>query len=829
MLQNTLSALLQSVASRYAELSPSDVGIGLRGGRLVVDDVQLRADTFNGPHIPFHVLEGRAGRLRVNVPWSALTDAPVQLYLENVHLIAGPKHSYPDPAAHPSKRSSKRSSASAPHWHQTNVGRLLFNVSVEMYGIKVEYRDPHCVGIISVASLHAYSAGPEWQRRFASLTSALDPNSPHATAVTMRKLVRLGGVHWVMIPRTNNAAEQPSTDPPQAPPASPRYEHRRMDLQSYESRAPILDGIPISVKVLLHSGTAQIDDQFIPGLHAEIHVDIEDPSVNLTARQIKWIDNIVKAGFGLGAVSNHPPSKSHPARSAVPTPKRRRPQPPSDTKQSSAPTSEGINEDDTDRSEAEGSVGANEELLISSQLEKELAHQLRKSRSNFSENSSRKHEAQYAEQPLQEHDEDSHEEYEEDDLIIVQDPNSSEEHDAPPQRGGLRSFWQAIVSENADDTVDDAAIVLGLANGHAPDEEDTDTTPEAEDGVEAEHQFAREAVNAAAEAGGLTLQLVLRTPDHQAWQKVKKLEEELEEEKKLRTSLEDAERILRESEQRVQDSETLAQKLRDRNEALVKELQDLEQMTSQAGKNKDAMIRQMEAALVKAEKNLQAMLQAKFKKDANSAITKSIQVNTYQEEVDVKPVFKKQSSTLQEGDAEKQVPKNPEKASGTQKVPSLGSGGSGDDGDPMQKEHVPKILENGEQESKDSLDRRATDVVNEPTERNTKIPPSVSGYKEKDRIADIASHANTATKGKQSDGTNGTILNTSASAPVGGQEQSLTEVQLHNDRYSQLSLDAPSVSITKLIADMSTKVDVVESSHSKHLEATMSSEGLTLI
>ncbi|KAI0567608.1 hypothetical protein FGB62_1g685 [Gracilaria domingensis] len=584
-----------------------------------------------------------------------------------------------------------------------------------------------------------------------------------------------------------------------------------MDLQSYESQAPILDGIPISVKVLLHSGTAQIHDQFTPGLHADIHVDIEDPSINLTARQLKWIDHIVKAGFGLHANNNH----SRSASAAVSPTRRRRPPTVGDGKHSSAPTSDGLSEDETDRSEAEGSVSASDDMSISSRLEKELTHQLQTSRSNSSENSAKKLSRPYSEQSQLEDDNVGYDEdYEEDELIIVQDPNASDDSEQPARRGGLSSFWQAIVSENVDDTVDDAAIALGLANGHTQEEEeDVDMIQEAEEGGEPEHQFAREAVNAAAEAGGLTMQLVLRTPDHEAWGKLKKLEEELEEEKKIRTRLEDAERILKESEQRIQDSEAMAQKLRDRNEALVKELQDLENMTSQAGKNKDAMIRQMEAALGKAERNLQAILQAKFEKDANSAITKSIQVNTYDEESDeLRPVSNVSEEKL-----------------GHQELSSTVSGSVRPEDEDGNMKEQPKSEDAQEAEERtEPLNQKPLDAVHESVEEKEQVPLS-TGLRGNERAANSDFVPRQATTETPPAVPNGTGIESSHSASVRVQESGLQEIQLHNDRYGQLSMDAPSVSISKLIADMSTKVDVTDSSRNKHLEAAMSSEGLTLI
>ncbi|PXF44944.1 Vacuolar protein sorting-associated protein 13B [Gracilariopsis chorda] len=808
MLQNTLSALLQSVASRYAELSPSDVGIGLRGGRLVVDDVQLRADTFNGPHVPFHVLKGRAGRLRVNVPWSALTAAPVEVYLENVHLIAGPKHSYPHKPHPPSKRPTNTA-----HWHHTNVGRLLFNVSVEMFGIKVEYRDDQCVAVISVASLHAFSAGPDWHRRFVSFTSVLDPNTPQATAVTMRKLVRLSGVHWVMIPRSENFQHSQHPETPDHSLPSPSYEHRTIDLHSFESQAPILHGIPITVKVLLCSGTALVDSTFTPGLHADIHVDIEDPAINLTARQIRWIDYIVKAGFGL-ANAQQPrktPNTTN-AQSNPPTPKRRRSQPPQHPNNNNGP--------ETDTSEPDDSAGVTHDMSISSRLEKELAHQLQSSQSKTTRSPADDPDDEYTDttQPRgstyddhhQQTHYDSNDEYdEEDDLIVVRDSTSSLDADDPdpPRRGALSSFWQAIVSEDVDDTVDDAAYALGLSNDRPPEEEDVDMNPDVEEADHAESQFAREAVNAAAMAGGLTMKLVLKTPDHEAWNKVEKLQEELEEEKKVRTRLQDAEKVLHNAEQRIQEAEALIQRLRDRNEALVNELRDLENMTSQAGKNKDAMIRQMEAALAKAERNLQGMLQAKFEQEASKTITKSIQVNTYED------VREAQASALEQKDVADHSPH-------AEDVDVDVCDDAGNEEPQSQQEVEAANQVHTEAEEKKQLIASNPTAVEEGGEREQDAHPEpAQEVFEDEQLTNGASKEAEVTEDDE-------VATRSAECTP----PALTEIQLGADRFRQMpEVDAPSVSISKLIADMSSKVEVSPSSRNKRMEEAICSEGLTLI
>ena len=614
MLQNTLSSLLVSLASRYADLSPADVGIGIGGGRLVIDDVKLRADVFNSAALPFRVQEGRAGRLRINVPWSALSHAPVEVYLENVRLIAAPKQSPPDhttstpaspyvapPPPPPIQvENFVEEAAKKGDWHQTIVGRLLFNASVELYGLKVEYRDSDCVGIISVASLRAFSAGSDWQSRFVSLNADSDVRREGSTsAVPMRKLVKLAGLHWVMIPKKPTAATE-------------EYSHNsHLDRESFESKSPIVDGIAVTLRILLCTGTAYTDAQpdiLTPGLHTEIDIDVEDPAVNLTSRQIKWIDRLVQQGFGLkrklAATSDHNvlvPSTSP----SLNTKRRPRPVYP-DPLQTSPRSTNGISSrpyGDSTTDPVRQSVsypGAKPGRLAPPPSDTDSYY----STPNLAPEGHDFYTDEQVDAEIEEvsdYDRDEHHDEEEIEDEFMQ----------KPAQGGLRSFWRAIVSENGDETVDDAAIALGLVDGDISEEEVDDKYEEPEE-QSADYQYARDVVQAAANAGGLTMKLRVKTPDTAAWDLVDSLREELKRERGVRRRLENLEHVLEEAEKRVRESEEDARALQERNTSLVQEVEDLEAMTSQAGKNKDAMIRQMEAALSNAERKLQSIYQAQF-------------------------------------------------------------------------------------------------------------------------------------------------------------------------------------------------------------------------
>lgn len=624
MLHNTLSALLESVASRYAELSPADVGIGIGGGRLVIDNVKLRAETFNSPRLPFYVHQGRAGRLRINVPWSALSSSPVEVYLENVHLVAGPKLQTQSqgqtdvPSDKPVLANGKdatdnlRQGKEKAPWHQTSVGRLAFNVSVEMYGLKVEYRDATCVGIISVASLRAFSAGRDWSSRFVSL--ALDPAVDQAettTAVAMRKLVKLAGVHWVMIPRRSAILYEgaPSNNTQES-----------LDLESFESQSPILDGIAITIRVLLCTGKAAVETAsrpLAPGMHAEIEVDLEEANVNLTARQMKWIDHILKQGFSDGGTSSKVNSRSAPGpiREDIAQSTKRRPR---HVRVTDSPEDSASQIRGDVKAESARRVERADPSLLGGKLGTAYDPPPPPSdtESPYSSSSGQEgpvdgygDEAIDAEiERVSEYDTDEHGEY--DDNGSASDYNAGAT-DEKTSNGGLFSIWQAIVGENGDETVDDAAVALGLSGGYSTPDENDDSFEEQEED-HADHLYARNAVQAAARAGGVTVQLRLKTPDIAAWDLVEQYREDAKQDGLARKRLEDVEALLEEMEGRLHSAKEELRIQRERNTALMQEMEDLERLTGHAGRNKDAMIRQMEAALAKAERNLQAMYQTQF-------------------------------------------------------------------------------------------------------------------------------------------------------------------------------------------------------------------------
>ena len=102
-----------------------------------------------------------------------------------------------------------------------------------------------------------------------------------------------------------------------------------------------------------------------------------------------------------------------------------------------------------------------------------------------------------------------------------------------PQTGPLQSFWNAIVGENTDDTVDDAAVALGLATDLS-DEEDPNSGRDLAREDEEDYEYARQTVDAAARAGGFSLQVRFKTPDLSAAEEIERLQEQIGEEMEKR-------------------------------------------------------------------------------------------------------------------------------------------------------------------------------------------------------------------------------------------------------------------------------------------------------
>jgi N-terminal region of Chorein or VPS13 len=674
MLQATLASLLEQVAGRYFHVSSiPDLRVGLGGGHLVLDNVLLRAEAFDtlAARLGVRILRGDAARVRVHVPWQLLGSSPVRVHLENVSLVAAPVDAAPvdaacdagcdvdrshTPAAAAAASATASSSAGTPFasttstaaataaasasvaaadpWHTTLLGRLGFNVAVELHGLRLEYRDARaCTAVLSVTRITATSADARWQPAFAPLDPGLDeddqesdePAHVHhnpldhdaARVVAMRKLLTLEGVHCTML----SAPESDAV-------ASPTAEI----LPAFEAQRPIVDGISVTLKLLMCCSSCRIGNRADtrpynrrslnyasdnePGTgacHVDLDVELEEPVVSLSMRQFSWLASIVQSA------QRHGRSVSHYG----------------DGDDADIEGAQYFGDDAaSDTGSVQGSstgAGLSRKRMkshIASGTNYERQRQRHAGRRGVPQSSREDGNNQpvlnefYAttrERGSGTEGDNGHSsrDVSASDSSRFQTSSSSQsvdEGDGQKQRrkrnSGMYSLWQAIIGENLDEAVDDPAVALGYSK-YVSSEFDYSTLlttnsvprPFAVALAEADDRlYAKRAVATAAEAGGFTICIRLTTPDLASREAVRTLEEELLAERLARQRLHDAEFL-------VNAAESEAANMRNRNAALVIELADLERMARAASATKDDMIRQMEAALMKAERRLQEVAQ----------------------------------------------------------------------------------------------------------------------------------------------------------------------------------------------------------------------------
>ena len=534
-MQAALSAILTSLAKHYVQLSPSDVGIGISGGRLVVSDVQLRPESFESPALPFRIVSGRAGKLRVNIPWGALSSSPVSVYLENVNLVAEPrstsskelqtKVSLPPELPEPQK------------WHQTRVGRVLFNTKAEIKNLRVEYRDSNCIACIEAKFLCAHSVNKCWKPEFVSLDC-------EEGSVVMRKLFTIGRLRCTMIPAgeiDENFFE-------------PCFEHSE----------PMLDGVDASVKALVCAGDVKKGGSNIEGVHTELDFELHEPTINFSLRQGDWIQGILKRASGLCADKNEEENSMLKNEKKI---------------QRETEDTELISKNfDTAKLKKVLDSETNEEASNIG-IEKTSSSCTAKSKQTFA-GSHKESESESSE-----------------DLL-----NGNYRNDAVSEPSTSFSFWSALVEENSDETVDDAAYALGLKS--VIDERDyeiestiekkqksTPTTQSSTDESEKGTQYALNAVKLAAMAGGMTFRVHLRTSGHES--------------KSEGTIIKGDDLKLFEAIESAKAARLLTTNLKKKNESLSSELRELEIMASEAVQSKDNIIRDIQEKLRKAEKKIE--------------------------------------------------------------------------------------------------------------------------------------------------------------------------------------------------------------------------------
>ncbi|KAK2629859.1 hypothetical protein QTJ16_000679 [Diplocarpon rosae] len=92
MLEGLVASLLNRFLGVYIRnFDPKQLNVGIWSGDVKLRDLELRREALDQLKLPINVVEGHLGQLILKIPWSNLRGQPVQVYIEDVFVLAAPK------------------------------------------------------------------------------------------------------------------------------------------------------------------------------------------------------------------------------------------------------------------------------------------------------------------------------------------------------------------------------------------------------------------------------------------------------------------------------------------------------------------------------------------------------------------------------------------------------------------------------------------------------------------------------------------------------------------------------------------------------------------
>ena len=92
MLEGLVASLLNRFLGMYIRnFDPKQLNVGIWSGDVKLRDLELRREALDQLKLPINVVEGHLGKLTLKIPWSNLRGQPVQIFIEDVFVLAAPK------------------------------------------------------------------------------------------------------------------------------------------------------------------------------------------------------------------------------------------------------------------------------------------------------------------------------------------------------------------------------------------------------------------------------------------------------------------------------------------------------------------------------------------------------------------------------------------------------------------------------------------------------------------------------------------------------------------------------------------------------------------
>lgn len=201
MLEGLVAGLLNRFLGMYVKnFDPAQLKVGIWSGDVKLRNLELRKEALDQLKLPINVVEGHLGELTLVIPWSNLRGSPVQVFVEDVFLLASPKEEAAYDADEEERRKQRlkmekldsaellkeRSQAGLSQEEQKKsqsftdslVTKIVDNLQVTVKNIHVRYEDsistpghPFALGI-TLEEFSAVSTDGEWKPTFIQNSSS---------------------------------------------------------------------------------------------------------------------------------------------------------------------------------------------------------------------------------------------------------------------------------------------------------------------------------------------------------------------------------------------------------------------------------------------------------------------------------------------------------------------------------------------------------------------------------------------------------------------------------------------------------------------------------
>ncbi|PRP82292.1 vacuolar associated sorting protein [Planoprotostelium fungivorum] len=87
-----IGKILQATIGKYLDgFTRSNFNLALLGGNVRLNDLAIKPEALKAFNLPLKIRGGYVGLLSIKIPWHNLSDQPIILTLQHIHLIVGPK------------------------------------------------------------------------------------------------------------------------------------------------------------------------------------------------------------------------------------------------------------------------------------------------------------------------------------------------------------------------------------------------------------------------------------------------------------------------------------------------------------------------------------------------------------------------------------------------------------------------------------------------------------------------------------------------------------------------------------------------------------------